>query len=182
MVALPTARLCMQGIKTETHLLRSQCSFPKWNGRESHQRPVGCLEAAPLCQTALVTSSELCLMALCPMICCSPEQRLTNLKEGQSKLELFSGTWVGSNMKFMHTFGCPVFALQNALASGKSIPRWDLRAPIGLNLGPSSMHATNVHFVLSLTTGLVTPHFHCCFDDFFKTCKYTPQEAGILST
>ena len=43
---------------------------------------------------------------------------LPTLKEGQSRLELFSGIKVGSNMKHMHTFGCPVFALQNALAAG----------------------------------------------------------------
>jgi hypothetical protein len=31
-------------------------------------------------------------------------------------------------MKHMHTFGCPVFALQNALASGNTLPRW---SPLG---------------------------------------------------
>jgi hypothetical protein len=72
----------------------------------------------------------------------------------------------------LHTFGCPVFALQNALAAGHSIPRWNPRSRIGLNLGPSPLHARNVHLVLSLTTGLVSPQFYCCFDDFFETCKH----------
>jgi hypothetical protein len=45
------------------------------------------------------------------------------LEDGTSRLELFSSIHVGSNMKHVHTFGCPVFALQNALASGKSLPR-----------------------------------------------------------
>jgi hypothetical protein len=81
----------------------------------------------------------------------------------------------------MHTFGCPVFALQNVLAAGDSIPRWNPRARIGLNLGPSPMHVRNVHLVLSLTTGLVSPQFHCRFDDFFETCKYGVSNAGTQS-
>jgi hypothetical protein len=74
-------------------------------------------------------------------------------------------------MRFMHTFGCPVFALNNSLASNKAIPRWDPRMCIGLNLGPSPMHASNVHLVLSMTTGLVSPQFHVQFDDFLDTCN-----------
>ncbi len=85
-------------------------------------------------------------------------------------------------MRFMHTFGCPFFALNNSLASNKAIPRWDLRAHIGLNLGPSLTHARNVHLVLSLTTGLVSPQFHVHFDDFFETCKYSVTDAGLSST
>jgi hypothetical protein len=103
-------------------------------------------------------------------------------KDGQSKLERFSGIKVGSNMSFLHTFGCPVFALHSALASSNSIPRWDPRACLGLNLGPSPTHACNVHLVLSLSTGLVSPQFHCCFDDFFETCKYEVPDGGISST
>ena len=107
---------------------------------------------------------------------------LPTSKEGQSKLERFSGIKVGSNMRFLHTFGCPVFALHSALASSNSIPRWDARARLGLNLGPSPTHARNVHLVLSLTTGLVSPQFHCRFDDFFETCKYGVPDAGLSST
>jgi hypothetical protein len=45
------------------------------------------------------------------------------LEDGTSWLEQFSSIRVGANMKHVHTFGCPVFALQNALASGKGIPK-----------------------------------------------------------
>jgi hypothetical protein len=44
------------------------------------------------------------------------------LEDGSSRLELFSSICVGCNMKHVHTFGCPVFALQNALASGNQLP------------------------------------------------------------
>ncbi len=82
---------------------------------------------------------------------------LSMCKDGQSRLKLFSGIKVGSNKQFLHTFGCPMFPLHNSLASNNSLPRWDPRACIGLNLGPSPTHACNVHLVLSLTTGLVSP-------------------------
>jgi hypothetical protein len=71
----------------------------------------------------------------------------------------------------VHTFACPVFASQNALASGKLLPRWSPHARLGLNLGLSPNHARNVYLVLSLITGCVSPQYHCWFDDFFKTTR-----------
>jgi hypothetical protein len=44
------------------------------------------------------------------------------LEDGTSRLEMFSSIRVGSNMKHAHTFACPVFALQNALALGNQLP------------------------------------------------------------
>jgi hypothetical protein len=45
------------------------------------------------------------------------------------------------------------------------------------------MHARNIHLVLSLTTtGLVSPQFHVCFNDFFETCKYGVTDGGLAST
>ena len=76
------------------------------------------------------------------------------------------------NLKHVHTFACPVFALQNELASGNSMPRWAPRARIGLNLGPSPIHARNVYLVLNLVTGCVSPQCHCRFDDFFETTRH----------
>jgi hypothetical protein len=47
---------------------------------------------------------------------------LPTLPNGQSRLELFSSINIGSNMQLLYTFGCPVFALNNALASIKAVP------------------------------------------------------------
>jgi hypothetical protein len=69
------------------------------------------------------------------------------LEDGTSRLELFSSIQVGCNMKHVHTFVCPVFALKNALASGKLLPRWSPRARLGLNLGPSP---TSLKFIFFL--------------------------------
>jgi hypothetical protein len=33
------------------------------------------------------------------------------------------------------------------------------------------VHARNVYLVLNLITGCVSPHYHCRFDDFFKTTQ-----------
>ena len=75
-------------------------------------------------------------------------------------------------MKHVHTFACPVFVLQNALASGKSLPRWSPRARLGLKLGPSPNHARNVYLVLNLMAECVSPQYHCWFDDFFETTRH----------
>jgi hypothetical protein len=75
-------------------------------------------------------------------------------------------------MKPVHTFACPVFALQNSLASGKLLPRWSPRARLGLNLGPSPNRARNVYLVLNLMTECVSPQYHCRFDDFFETTRH----------
>jgi hypothetical protein len=84
-------------------------------------------------------------------------------------------------MKHMHTFGCPVFALQNALASGSTLPRWSPRTRLGLNLGPSPNHARNVYLVLNLITGCVSPQYHCNFDDFFETTRHGgPDVSGTI--
>ena len=88
---------------------------------------------------------------------------------GESILDTFAGTRVGYKLTDYHTFGCPVFALHNALAAGHTIPKWNSRARLGVNLGPSPSHARNVYLVLNLTTGCVSPQFHVSFDDFFET-------------
>ncbi len=103
------------------------------------------------------------------------------LEDGTYRLELFSSIQVGGNLKHMHTFGCPVFALQNVLASGNQLPRWSPSAHLGLNLGPSPMHARKVYLILNLVTGCVSPQYHCCFDDFFEMTRHgAPDVSGTI--
>jgi hypothetical protein len=98
------------------------------------------------------------------------------------RLELFSSIRVGCNMKHVHTFGCPVFAWQNALALGSQLPRWPPPAHLGLNLGSSPMHARNVHLVLNLITGCVSLQYHCRFDNFFETIRHNGLDVnGTIS-
>ena len=65
-------------------------------------------------------------------------------------------------MKDFQTFGCPVYTLENNLASRNGMtPHCHPRSRLGLYLGPSQRHALN------LQTGLVSPQFHVSYDDFF---------------
>jgi hypothetical protein len=104
------------------------------------------------------------------------------LEDGTSRLELFSSIRVGANMKHVHTFACPVFALQNTLEAGNAVPKWSPRAKSGLNLGPSPMHARNIYLFLNLSTGLVSPQYHCRFNNFFETTKYGGPDVSVSST
>jgi hypothetical protein len=108
---------------------------------------------------------------LWPYALCNVVQLYKNLpvlENGTSRLELVSSICVGSNMKRVHTFGCPVFALQTALTSGNHLLHWSPRTGHGLNLGPSPMQDKNVYLVLNLVTGCVSPQHHCCFNDFLR--------------
>eukprot|EP00957_Ditylum_brightwellii_P205762 15345260-Ditylum_brightwellii.AAC.1 len=72
---------------------------------------------------------------------------------GRSPLERFIGVKVQPNLKTHHVFGCPVYALDRSLQSGTGmLPKWNPRAQLGMNLGPSPRHARNVSLVLSPTT------------------------------
>jgi hypothetical protein len=103
------------------------------------------------------------------------------LEDGTSRLKLFSSIQVGSNLKYVQNFRCPVFALQNVLASGSQLPRWSPHVHLGLNLGPSPMHARNVYLVLNLVTGCVSPQYHCCFNNFFETTHHSaPDVSGTI--
>jgi len=92
-------------------------------------------------------------------------------EQGRSRIELFGGTAVMTNLNHFHTFGCPVFVLDSNLASGKHIGRWLPRSRLGLYLGPSPIHARSVSLVLNLATGLVSPQFHCRHDEFFESVR-----------
>jgi hypothetical protein len=88
-----------------------------------------------------------------------------------SPLEKFSGIAVLPKISSFHPFGCPVYVLDSAIASGKSLPKWEERARVGIYLGASPRHSRSVAMVLSLTTGLVSMQYHVVFDDHFQTIR-----------
>jgi hypothetical protein len=103
---------------------------------------------------------------------------LPDIKDGTCPSERFSGVEVAPNIKANHTCGCPVYALNSKLAAGKSIPKWDSRARVGLYL-PG--HARNVYLVLSLDTSLVSPQFHVHHDNLFETVSPKAGNTTVLS-
>ena len=103
-------------------------------------------------------------------------------EDGSSPLERFARSEVAPKLKENHTFGCPVYALQNRLQAGNRIPKWNPRARIGLNLGPSPRHASSVSLVLNLQTGLVSPQYHVTYDDFFETVRPSARNEPTISS
>ena len=100
-------------------------------------------------------------------------------EHGTSRSELFTWSLVPPNLWLLHTFGCPVYILNNRLRTGKSIPKWQPRARLGLNLVPSPRHRRQVSLLLSPITGLVSPQYHVSHDDFFET---TTKDSGNPKT
>jgi transposase InsO family protein len=72
-----------------------------------------------------------------------------------------------------HHFGCPTYVLKKELQDHKKIRKWTDRTRVGINLGYSSRHALNVSLILNLQTGLVSPQYHCQYDDLFETTTGT---------
>jgi hypothetical protein len=65
-----------------------------------------------------------------------------------------------------HVFGCLVYILDASLQDGKKIPKWNPRACLGLFLGFSNLHWSQVPLVLNIATGHISPQFHVIFDKF----------------
>ena len=96
-------------------------------------------------------------------------------------LELFSGSPARFNLRHAHTFGCPSYVLDNALQSGKGIPKWSERSRVGIFLGYSAQHSRTVGLILSLSSGLSSPQFHVQYDDRFETMRRSFGEAQPVS-
>ncbi len=85
-------------------------------------------------------------------------------------------------MKHHHAFGCPMFAIENDLAAGSSIPHWSPCAHLVVNLGSSPSHTRNIYLVLNLHTGCVSPQYHCQFDNFFETVRHSGSDVSVLKS
>ena len=97
----------------------------------------------------------------------------------QSPSSLFSNTTIEPNIKHFHPFGCPVYVLQAPLHTGAPFPKWNEQSRVGIFLCHSPHQATSVPLILSTQTGLVSPQFHCVFDDWFETVKNEPNDTSV---
>ena len=82
-------------------------------------------------------------------------------------------------IKSLRVWECPVYILDYRVASGKKIPKWELKSRRGVYLGPSPAHGSNVSLVLTLKTGHVTPQYRVVFDDCFSTVESGGRDDGI---
>ena len=70
------------------------------------------------------------------------------------------------------TLFCPVLVLEHELQDGNTIPKFSRkRSHIGVYVGHSPNHASNVILVYNPLTGLVSPQYHCVFDEAFATVQ-----------
>jgi hypothetical protein len=100
--------------------------------------------------------------------------------EKSSPQELFSGITTKVPLRQFQPFGCPTYVLDSDLQAGKRAgSKWKDRARLGINLGFSPQHARSVHLILSLTTGCVSPQFHCKFDTHFSTLQEFQQPTSL---
>ena len=104
---------------------------------------------------------------------------LPRKNETVSPLEKFSRVEVQLKIRHFKPFGCPAYVLSAPLQEGKKQPRWDERARIGIYVGHSPVHSSSIDLILSTTTGLVSPQFHCVFDTTFETIE-SPSRFGLL--
>ncbi len=83
-------------------------------------------------------------------------------------------TLIPPKISIFHTFRSPCYVLDQRHQSGASmIPRWErLQARMGVYVGQSPSHASNVALVLNPRTGHILPQFHVVFDDNFTTVEY----------
>jgi Reverse transcriptase (RNA-dependent DNA polymerase)/GAG-pre-integrase domain len=95
-------------------------------------------------------------------------------------LEMFANTKIAPRLLDQHPFGCPAYALDGRLQSGKQINKWAMRSRLAVYLGTSTQHSQSVGLVLSLSTGLVSPQFHVIYDNHFETVRNDKAQSKSL--
>lgn len=105
----------------------------------------------------------------------TPEQkigkRIIPARFEGSPISKMSGVEVEPNLRDFHPFGSPVYVLEESLQAQHSHNKWQDRTCVGIFLCHSPDHASSVPLVLNTRTGLVSPQFHCIYDDAFDTCR-----------
>ena len=101
-------------------------------------------------------------------------------RRGQTKSphKLFTNEKDNINPNDFHVFGCPVFVLAKELQDGKSVQKFSrARSHMGIYVGQSKHHASNVALVFNPRTQLVSPQYHVVFDEDFETVESSdPQQ------
>ncbi len=106
--------------------------------------------------------------------------RLPNVDTGLTPNEIWSSVRnTGNEFARAHVFDCPVYVLDPTLQDGKKIPKWNLRAWLGMFLGFSECHSSQVPLVLTVTTGKRSPQYHVIFDGKFETVHSLSKDGSV---
>jgi hypothetical protein len=105
---------------------------------------------------------------------------LPNMESGIRPNEVWSNVRNSDDIfQRAHAFGCPVYVLDALLQDGKKIPKWSPCARLGLFLGFSEVHSSQVPLMLNVETKKISPQFHVIFDDTFQTVHSLPSDKPI---
>jgi hypothetical protein len=106
--------------------------------------------------------------------------RLPNVENGLTPDELWSSVQLsGNKLARTHIFSCPIYVLDAAIQDGRKIPTWNPRARLGLFLGFSERHYSQVPLVLNIETGKISLQYHVIFDDKFKIVHLLPDNKAL---
>ena len=109
------------------------------------------------------------------------EVRNATPMDNQTKtpLELFTQVEIAPKLKHFHTFGCPMYILDNKLQGNQAIQKWQARSRLGIYLGPSPNHSRSISLILNPRTGHTSPQYHVKHDDFFKRSTQTRPQISM---
>jgi len=94
--------------------------------------------------------------------------------------EEFTGTTTLLQIQDLHPWGCPVYVLDKWLQDGNATTsKWDPHAWLGVYVGHSTIHSSNIVLAYNPVTGHTTPQFHVVFDDYSQTV--TPNFSSLPS-
>jgi hypothetical protein len=79
-----------------------------------------------------------------------------------------------------HIWGCPVFVLDSKLQNNQKIPKWNWHSRLGQFVGFSEEHSSLVANVRHLSTGHISPQYHCVFDNLFETVYASATDKTAL--
>jgi hypothetical protein len=65
------------------------------------------------------------------------------------------------------------------LQDGKKIPKWSPQVCLGVFLGFSNLHSSQVPLVLNVASGKISPQFHVIFDNKFETINSLPFDKPL---
>ena len=74
---------------------------------------------------------------------------------------------VKKHFKHFHPFGCPAYVLKDDVQDGKKFPKWKPRVRVGVSLGRSRDHVSDVVYILNPKIDHASTQYHVIFDNDF---------------
>ena len=99
---------------------------------------------------------------------------------GKTPYELFTGEVPSHHLNDFRVFGCPVYVLEKNLADDNGFPKWKSRSHLGIYVGHSEQHSSNVIMVWNPVTKHVSPQYHVVLDEGFETIR--PSDSALNDT